>query len=229
LLKRLIIRGAVSHPDAGRYALGLRVPSFDSIGHLCLGGWEEPDALGSKIIVVNVDNWDGFVRKEAVGSFVKHAGGILAEDGLCLYVQVTHHCIAMPSTHHTDVAEINLAIQEGHSPASAQGSRTDFQRFDAGAMDVETHRAAQDFRDIPRYNEGASVATVERRNWCRQGGLVMSMEEDAAHSSFDGAAPGVATQSVNQFLVAVTIFLGGESVRNGGGGLDFGVIRCKEI
>jgi hypothetical protein len=57
----------------------------------------------------------------------------------------------------------------------------------------------------------------------------MSMEEDAAHSSFDGAAPGVATQSLNQFLVKVTIFLGGEGVRNGGGGLDFGVIRCKEV
>jgi hypothetical protein len=108
--KRLIIRGAVSHPDAGRYDLGLSVTSFDSIGHLCLGGWEEPYALGSKVIVVNVDDWDGFVRKEAVGSFVKHAGGILAEDGLCLYVQVTHHYVAMPLTHNPDVAEINLAM-----------------------------------------------------------------------------------------------------------------------
>jgi hypothetical protein len=110
LVETAVIKGAVSHPDAGRYALGLRVPAFDSIGHLCLGGWEDPLALGSKIIFVNVDDWDGFVRKEPVGFFVKHAGGIIAEYGLRLYMQVTHHGVAMPSTHHPDVAEIYLAV-----------------------------------------------------------------------------------------------------------------------
>jgi hypothetical protein len=104
-----------------------------------LSGWEEPKALGSKIIVVNVDDWDGFVRKEAVGSFVKHAGGIIAEDGLRLYMHATHHCADMPPTHHPDVAEIYLAVQKGYGPTSAQGSGTDFQGFDASAMDVEAH------------------------------------------------------------------------------------------
>jgi hypothetical protein len=47
-----------------------------------LGGWEEPRALGSNIIVVDIDDWDSLVRKEAVVSFIENMGGIIAEDGL---------------------------------------------------------------------------------------------------------------------------------------------------
>jgi hypothetical protein len=131
-LKWLIIRGAVSHPDAGRYALGLRVTAFDSIVHLCLGGWEEPEALGSKIIVVNVDDWDGFVQKEAVGAFVKHAGGILAEDGLRLYGQ--ERIIA--SLCHLPIIQMLLRSTLPCRRAIAPPARKDHALISKGSMPV---------------------------------------------------------------------------------------------
>jgi hypothetical protein len=101
----VIIKGAVSHPDAGRYALGLRVPALTpSATSVWVGEWEEPRALGSKFIVVDVDDGDGFVRKEALVSFVEHTGGIIAEYGLRLNTKVTHHGVAVPSAHHPYVA-----------------------------------------------------------------------------------------------------------------------------
>jgi hypothetical protein len=110
LVEKAIIRGAVSHPDDGRYALEFCVPAFDSIGHLCLGGQKEPMALGSILTVVDIDDGDGLVWKEAVGSFVKYTGGIMAEDGLRLDMKLTRHGIAVPSAHHPDVSEIHLAV-----------------------------------------------------------------------------------------------------------------------
>jgi hypothetical protein len=78
----------------------LRVPAFDSICHLLLDGREEPRALGQNIIIVGVDDWDGFIQKEAVDSFLGHMGGIIAENWSHLDVKVTHHGIAVPPTHH---------------------------------------------------------------------------------------------------------------------------------
>jgi hypothetical protein len=216
LVETAIIRGAVSHPDAGHYALGLRVPAFDSIGHLCLGGREEPKALGSKIIIVDVDDGDGFVRKKIVGSFV-NTGGIIAEDGLRLDMKVTHHSVAVPPAHHPDVAEIHLAMWQCHGVAGTQGLSTNLQRFDACAMDVDAHGVAQNLCDILRFHEVTAVSTIEGRNWCRQGGLVSSMQEHTVHSGLDWAAPGIAAQALNQFFVVVTIFLSGKGVGCGGG------------
>jgi hypothetical protein len=65
-----------------------------------LGEREEPHSLGSNIIVIGVDGWDGFVRKEAVVSFVEHMGGIIAEDWLRLDVKAMHHGITVSLTHH---------------------------------------------------------------------------------------------------------------------------------
>jgi hypothetical protein len=69
-----------------------------------LGGWEDPRALGSNIIVADVDDWDGLIRKEAAVSFIEHTGRIIAEDGLGLDIKIMHHGVAVPSTHHPDVA-----------------------------------------------------------------------------------------------------------------------------
>jgi hypothetical protein len=69
-----------------------------------LGGGGEPRALGSNIIIVDVDDWDGLVRKEAVVSFVEHTGGIIAEDGLPLDMKITHDGVAVPSAHDPYVA-----------------------------------------------------------------------------------------------------------------------------
>jgi hypothetical protein len=49
-------------------------------------GGEELSALRSKIIIVGVDDWDGFFLKEAVDSFVEHMGGVVAQDGLYLHM-----------------------------------------------------------------------------------------------------------------------------------------------
>jgi hypothetical protein len=86
-----------------------------------VGGREEPRALWSKIIVVDVDDGDGFVRKEVVGSFVKHTGGVIAEDGLRLDMKIRHHGVAVPPAHHLDIAEIHLAMEQCHGPACTQG------------------------------------------------------------------------------------------------------------
>jgi hypothetical protein len=74
----------------------LRVPAFYSIRNLCWVGGERACALLGwclEIIVVDVDDWDGLVRKEAVGSFVEHPIGIVAHDWLCLEVEISHHSV----------------------------------------------------------------------------------------------------------------------------------------
>jgi hypothetical protein len=118
-------------------------------------------ALESIIIVAYVDDGDGLVRKEAVGSFINHKGGIIAEDGRRLDMKITHHGVAVPSAHHPDVAEIHLAMEQRHGPACAQGSSTNLQKFNACAMDVDAHGVVQNFRDILPFHEGTAVAAIE--------------------------------------------------------------------
>jgi hypothetical protein len=68
----------------------------------------------SKIIVIDVDDWDSFVRKEAVVSFVEHMGGIIAEDWLCLYKKVSHHGVTILPTRRPFVAQIHVIMAQGH-------------------------------------------------------------------------------------------------------------------
>jgi hypothetical protein len=84
-----------------------------------LGGREEPQALGLNVIILHIYDWDGFVQKEAVVSVVEHTVCIVSEDWLCLDMEVTHHVVAIPPNHHPYVAEVHLAMDEGHGSTSS--------------------------------------------------------------------------------------------------------------
>jgi hypothetical protein len=105
-------------------------------------------APGSNIIVVDIDDWDGFILKEAVFSFIGHMGGIIAEDGLHLDMKVTYHGAPGSPIRHLFVAYIHPTIEQGHTPTSSQGSITDFRGFDSCSMRVDSHGIVHDFRDI---------------------------------------------------------------------------------
>jgi hypothetical protein len=124
-----------------------------------VGGWEEPRALGSIIIIVDIDDGDGLVQKEAVVSFVEHTGGIIAEG--CMDMNIMHHGVAVLSAHHPDVAELHFAMRQRHGPASVQISSTNLQRFNACLMDGDAHGVAQNFRGSLRFREGTVVAAIE--------------------------------------------------------------------
>jgi hypothetical protein len=99
------------------------------------------------------DDWYGFVREEALVSFIEHVGGIIANNELCLEIEVPHHGVAVPPTHHMDVAAVSSAMEQGHGTSFPQGASTNLRGFNAGAMDIDPHGIAQDFCDILGFDE----------------------------------------------------------------------------
>jgi cellulase/cellobiase CelA1 len=84
MVQTVIIKGSISHPDTGHGMKGRVKQYLDPMCHVCWVGWEEHGAVGLKVSVICVDDRDGFVRKEAIVSFVEHSGCVVAHDWLCL-------------------------------------------------------------------------------------------------------------------------------------------------
>jgi hypothetical protein len=43
------------------------------------------------LVIVNVNNGDGFVGLEGIGAFIEHIGGVVANGGLCVHMLISHH------------------------------------------------------------------------------------------------------------------------------------------
>jgi hypothetical protein len=179
-----------------------------------VGGKRDGALLGSIIVVINVDDRDGLVRKEAVGSLVEHMDGEVAHNRFGLHMQVLHHIVAIPAAHHVYVVHVDSPMKECHCSTGPQGPITDFQRFYARAMIFESHSMTQDIRHIFGFGECLSIPLVVCRQRRIGPGLVTAMMEESLNCCLEGAAPGVAAEALSYFLIAVSIFLSCERILN---------------
>jgi hypothetical protein len=70
----------------GRCLMWRRAPGIDPMSPCVVGGWERVACHSRDLVVVNVNDGDGFVGLEGICTFVEHLGGVVANDGLCLHV-----------------------------------------------------------------------------------------------------------------------------------------------
>jgi hypothetical protein len=110
--------------------------------------------------VVDVDDRDGFVWKEIVGSFVAHTGGKIAHNWLCSNMKVAHHCIVVPSSHHSNVVNIHVAIYKCHGPSHWKGSGTDLRCVNGGVMHIEAHGVMQHIHNVLGLDKSPSCSPI---------------------------------------------------------------------
>jgi hypothetical protein len=82
--------------------------------------------LGLIIIIINVNDRDGLVWKEDVGSLVEHTGGVVAHNWMSLHMQVSHHSVTIPANHHAYVVHADSSMKECHGATGSQGPSTYF-------------------------------------------------------------------------------------------------------
>jgi hypothetical protein len=73
-------------------------------------GVECSSSLG-QIIIVDIDDRDGLVRQKTVCSLVKPMDGVVAHNWMALHIQVSHHGIAVPSSHHAYVVDVDADVE----------------------------------------------------------------------------------------------------------------------
>jgi hypothetical protein len=109
--------------------------------HLVLGGMGEERAgalLGLIIVVIDVNDRDGLVPEESVGSLVEHTGDVVAHNRLSLHMQVSHHSVTIPVAHHVYVVHVDSPIKECHGATGPQGPSTYARCLYVSEMNVET-------------------------------------------------------------------------------------------
>jgi hypothetical protein len=206
--------------------LGRRAPGIDSMCHCnCWAGGGVVDS--GCLLVVIVDDGDSFIGLECISSVVIHHLCKAPHDGLGLYVDITHHGIAMPATHEANVVDVDLAKEHGHGAAGAKGACADIHRLDTSAMEVEPHGLTQRVRDILQLDGGVALRQIVGCNWCTRRGLLQSVVLDTLECCSDGATEGVAATALDDLLIPCAILLGCESIRYRGSGVQFG-FRAKE-
>jgi hypothetical protein len=90
----------------------------------CVGVKRAGALLGLIIVIIHVDDRDGLVWKEAIGSLVEHTGSIVAHNRLGLHMQVSHHSVAIPAAHHMHVVHVDSPMDERHRSTGSQGPIT---------------------------------------------------------------------------------------------------------
>jgi hypothetical protein len=69
------------------------------------------------LVVVTVNDEDSFVGLEGVCTVVVHHLGKAPHNGLGLAMEVSHHGIAMPSSHEPDVVHVDFPKEHCHRAA----------------------------------------------------------------------------------------------------------------
>jgi hypothetical protein len=108
-------------------------------------GWEGKRVvglLGFIIDGIDVDDNDGFVRKEVVGSLVEHTDDEVAHNWLCLDINIVHHGVDVPSSQHYNVIHIHVDMEQCHGSSRAQGSGADLHCINADAVHVQARGIA---------------------------------------------------------------------------------------
>jgi hypothetical protein len=88
-----------------------------------MGGLEDFRNSGLFFGVI-VNDRDSFVGLEGIGTVVEHFCRVAFDDGLSLDVEVPHHGVAVPTAHHVNVVQVDLAAHHSHGAAGAEGRGT---------------------------------------------------------------------------------------------------------
>jgi hypothetical protein len=126
----------------------------------CVGGKRAIDLLDLIIVIINIDDRDSLVRKEAVGSLVEHMGGVVAHNRLSLHMQVSHHNVTIPAAHHAYVVHVNTSMKECHGTTGPQGPGTYLLCLYARSMNVETHGVMEYICNVFCFDECPSHSTI---------------------------------------------------------------------
>jgi hypothetical protein len=152
---------------------------------------------------------DGYciIWLKGVSAFVEHFGCAVVGDWRRLDVQVSHHGIAVPATHHTDVVHINYTSEHCHCTSCAKGPSAYFLGRNSCIMAIYCHGMMKYILDVFCFYGGA-MADSDGRVQLR---LVQSMVLDAPCGVLDWATYTISTEVFNQFFVLDAILMGGES------------------
>jgi hypothetical protein len=148
-------------------------------------------------------------------------GGIPIEDGCHLNVQVAHHGVAIPATHHADVLHVNSALQYYHGSAGAEGACTGLPDMHSCVVEVSHHGMAKYIHDVLDLDSNASITTVLQGNGSGCLGLMQVMVLDSPDGGFSWTTQDITTRSLDHLPTLGTILLGGESIRYQRGRIKF--------
>jgi hypothetical protein len=89
------------------------------------------------------DDRNHLIREEGVCSMIVHIGRISVDDGLHLNVEIAHHSVAMPSSHHPNAVQVTLTTNHGQGATITEGVDTDLRDRDARLDIVYRHGTPQ--------------------------------------------------------------------------------------
>ena len=124
-----------------------------------------------------------------------HCGGEIGDERESLGMEVTEDGIGFPAAHQLDDIGVNVATQEGHGPAGAEGARRYVARFVVQRRQ-RSGGERKETREVCVGKEATVVVDVVGTEFRVVGGVVGAEVLDTATKGAYGTGPGMTAASV---------------------------------
>ena len=136
-------------------------------------------------------------------------------------MEVSEHCVAVPTANHTDFVGIDATEEKGHGTATTEGAGGDIVGGDPGVARDGYGSCSEETRDHGRGDRFAAVGLVKIHvkgtSWR---GIVRAEVQDSADDGLNWARKDLPIGCMGKFLAFNTVLLGGEGERSISGSLE---------